>query len=97
MKLAGLVLIFAGVLALLKNVGVMMSWSLIWPIALIFVGMAVKHIGCRRCGMGGWRKGCWWGGSRGSCEGMECRGGVCEEMECEGGKCEEGECTECKK
>lgn len=86
MKLAGLILIFAGVIALMKNVGFILSWSLIWPIALIFVGFAVKHMGCRKmCGMGRWGKG------------MMCQGGKCEGMECEGGKCEEGECTDCKK
>jgi len=81
MKLAGLVLIFVGVIALLKNIGVMVDWNLIWPIALIFVGFAVKHVGsCKMRGMRGM-----------------CKGGSCEEMKCEGGKCEEGECTECKK
>ena len=89
-------LTFAGVLALLKNIGVNVDWNLVWPIALIFVGIAVKHLGCEWCGMGGWRKGCWWGGQCGS-EGMGCHGGVCEEMECEGGKCEEGGCDDCKK
>lgn len=93
MKLAGLVLVFAGVLALLKNFGMIIDWNLIWPIALIFVGLAVKHMGCRKmCGHGmcGWGMGRW--GGRGMC-----KGGMCEEMECEGGKCEEGECTDCKK
>ena len=86
MKIAGLVLIFAGVLALLKNMGVMLNWNLIWPIGLIFIGFAVKHMGCcKMCGRGRWGKG------------MMCKGGKCEGMECEGGKCEGGECTECKK
>jgi len=85
MKLAGLVLIFAGVLALLKNIGVIVTWSIFWPIALIFAGMAVKHLGCCRMFMKGGR----WG--KGGCE-----GGVCEGESCEGGKCEEGECTDCK-
>ena len=89
MKLAGLVLIFAGVLALLKTIGVIISWGVIWPIALIFVGVAVKNMRCRRMcdlrmGMGHCGKG--------SCESRE-------EMECKGGKCEEGGCDgeECKK
>lgn len=82
MKIAGLVLIFAGVLALLKNIGVMVDWNIIWPIALIFVGMAVKHMGsCKMCGMRIGMGRC----GKGSC-------GSSEEMECKGGKCEGGEC-----
>lgn len=84
-------MIFAGVLALLKNIGVMVDWNIIWPIALIFIGMAVKHMGsCKMCGM---RMG------MGRCGKGMCKGGMCEKMECEGGKCEEGECEggECKK
>ncbi len=88
MKLAGLVLIFAGVLSLLKVAGVILSWSVIWPILLIFVGIAVKNMRCRRmCGL---RMG------MGNCKGGSC--GSHEEMEdCEGGKCEGEECGECKK
>lgn len=89
MKLAGLVLIFAGVLSLLKVVGVILSWSVIWPIMLIFVGIAVKNARCRKmCGLRMGMGQC----GKGSC-------GSHEEMECEGGKCEEGECDgeECKK
>lgn len=81
---------FAGVLALLKNIGVPIDWNLIWPIALIFVGFAVKHMGHgKMCGHG-------MGMSRWGDRGM-CKGGVCGEMECESGKCEGGECAECKK
>ena len=89
MKLAGLVLIFVGVISLLKVVGVILSWSVVWPIMLIFIGIAVKNMRCRRmCDL---RMG------MGSCGNGSC--GPREEMECEGGKCEEGKCEgeECKK
>ncbi len=84
MKLAGLVLILAGVLGVLRNFfGVVVDWNIIWPIALIFVGFALKGMECgNMCLMSRFGK------------------GVCgssKEMECEGGVCEEGECTDCKK
>ena len=81
---------FAGVLALLKNIGVIMTWSIIWPIALIFLGMAVKHMGfCQRYVMRRFGKG---GCEDGVCEGEGCEGGKCE-----GENCGEGECDDCKK
>lgn len=84
MKIAGLVLVFAGVIALMKNAGFIISWNLIWPIALIFVGFAVKGMHCgNMCLMGRFGK-----GMCGSSKEMECEGGTCEE---------EGECADCKK
>ncbi|MHB1118219.1 MAG: hypothetical protein ACYCZ7_01630 [Minisyncoccota bacterium] len=78
MKLISLATVFVGVMALLNNIGVELSWSLVWPIALIFVGFAVKHCGhYYKCfGMGG------------KCGSGMCEGGKCKGSECGGcGSC----------
>lgn len=46
MKIAGIVLVWVGVVALLKSLGIIriVDWSIIWPVALIIVGLSLKHI-----------------------------------------------------
>lgn len=83
MKIAGLVLIFAGVLALLKNIGMIITWNIVWPIALIFIGFAVKHTGQYRMFGGG-------------CESKEMNNSN-EKTGCEGGACGGGGCGNCEK
>lgn len=75
MKFISLAIIFIGVVLLLKNVGVQISWGIIGPIALIFVGISLKHLGHIEIpGMGRWSKGI-------------CKDGVCEGENCGKGGC----------
>lgn len=51
----GMILIIIGVLFLLKNIGFLegIDWNIIWPVALIAVGlnMFFKKKHCMNCGM----------------------------------------------
>lgn len=61
----GLLAILVGVLFLLKNVGLIMAdqWSLLWPIILIYVGIAVTVRGrCWHCRV--WHDGSHMGGKK---------------------------------
>ncbi|MFZ2831803.1 MAG: hypothetical protein WAZ40_01480 [Minisyncoccia bacterium] len=77
MKIAGIALMWVGALYLLKNVGLLtvIDWNIIWPVAVIILGVALKHnkhdmtcaMGkCGACGKGGDHK----------CEGGDC--GTCK-------------------
>lgn len=84
MKIAGIALIWVGVVYLLKNIGIIqvVDWNIIWPVLVIIAGFAVKH--CKHsmsCGMGG---------KCGMC-------GTGDSKKCEGGKCGGAGCGECKK
>ena len=79
MRIAGITLMWIGGLYLLQNLGFLLppgrtiGWSIIWPVALIILGVAIKHckypmmhsMMCKggKCEMGGERK----------CEGNECK------------------------
>ena len=83
MKIGGIVLVWVGIIALLKNMGFieMIDWNVIWPVLLIITGSVLKH-GCRgKC----WGKGC------GMCGGGKCEGGMMKGMgaahTCEGPNC----------
>jgi len=82
MKFISLAVIFVGVVSLLKNLGVQVSWEIIWPIALIFVGVAIKHCGHYAKYMG-------------MMKGM--KGGMGQMGECGEGKCKGSDCGNCKK
>ena len=45
MKVAGYALLWFGVVALMKNVGILrvVDWSVIWPVLLIVAGLSLKH------------------------------------------------------
>jgi hypothetical protein len=62
MKIGGMVLMWVGIVALLKNMGFIevVDWNIIWPVALIILGMLLKHH--KRCG---------------SCGSAVCMGGKC--------------------
>ena len=52
MKITGLILVFVGIVAFLKNTGIIFEfdWSIIWPLLLIVAGIIVKHLGsCHGC------------------------------------------------
>lgn len=81
MKIIGIILIFAGVVALLKNTGFIIDfdWSIVWPLLLIALGMAMKFMGHH---------------GRGSCG--SCKGGSCgSEGACS--SCGGSGCVSCKK
>lgn len=45
MKIAGYTLVWFGVIALLKGLGVIrfVDWSIIWPVVIIVAGLSLKH------------------------------------------------------
>ncbi|MFA5997155.1 MAG: DUF5668 domain-containing protein [Candidatus Paceibacterota bacterium] len=74
MKVAGYALLWFGVLALMKNVGILrvVDWSVIWPVLLIVAGLSLKH--CKHGMM------CMAGGKCGMCgkgDGHKCEGDNC--------------------
>ena len=62
MKIAGIALVWIGVVSLLKSIGVIqiVDWSIIWPVVLIVIGSSLKFCkysmmnrgmcGCGKCG-----------------------------------------------
>lgn len=83
MKIGGLVVMWVGVVYLLKNMGFieMVNWAIVWPVILIILGSAMKH-GCRGMCFG---KGCGW--CKGGMSEQKCEGGMCGMGKCEGGEC----------
>lgn len=45
MNIIGYALVWFGVVAFLKNLGVIqvVDWSIIWPVVLIVIGLSLKH------------------------------------------------------
>ncbi|MGB2580638.1 MAG: DUF5668 domain-containing protein [Minisyncoccia bacterium] len=77
MKIAGIALVWFGVVALLKNIGVIriVDWSIIWPVLLIILGLSLKHFKhSMACAIGGKCDTCGTGASH-KCEGENC--GTC--------------------
>ncbi|MBI5798607.1 MAG: hypothetical protein HZB10_01605 [Candidatus Yonathbacteria bacterium] len=75
MKIVGITLVWAGVVALLKNIGVIqfVDWSIIWPVLLIIVGASLKYVKHSTiCAIGG-NCGACGKGSEHKCEGPECK------------------------
>ena len=74
MKILGIVLVWVGVVYLLKNIGIIqiVNWNIIWPVLIIIVGLSLKHckhgISCvigNKCGKCD-------GGSAHKCVGPDC-------------------------
>lgn len=61
-NIVGYTLVWFGVIALLKGLGVIrfVDWSIIWPVILIVAGLSIKH--CKHDMM------CPWGGRCGMCD-----------------------------
>ena len=83
MKIAGIVLVWVGVMALLKNLEIItvINWNVIWPFLLIIVGSSLKH--CRSMMHGAMCK----GGNCGMCAGGKRGMGGNSEHKCEGPEC----------
>lgn len=82
MKIAGLVLMWTGALYLLQNLGIIapIGWSVVWPVAIIILGVSLKH--CKyptghgmMCAVGGKCGECGKGDGH-KCEGENC--GTCK-------------------
>ncbi|OIO31040.1 hypothetical protein AUJ77_00880 [Candidatus Nomurabacteria bacterium CG1_02_43_90] len=45
MKIASIVLIWVGIIYLLKSIGIIqvINWSIIWPVLIIILGFSIKH------------------------------------------------------
>lgn len=82
MKIAGIAMVWFGVVALLKNIGVIqiVDWSIIWPVILIVLGLSMKY--CKHSmmySMSGMCRNCGKGASACTAkDGMKCEGPDCE-------------------
>ena len=77
MRIAGIALIWVGVIMLLRNMGIIqvVDWNIIWPVLLIIAGGSLKHFKHgMKCGMGGSCGTC--GTNDHKCEGENC--GTCK-------------------
>ncbi|MBI5078009.1 MAG: hypothetical protein HZB11_01405 [Candidatus Yonathbacteria bacterium] len=75
MRITGIALIWIGVIALLKNIGIIqvVDWSIIWPVILIIAGSSFKRgKHGMMCGMGG-KCGMCKGDEGHKCEGPNCK------------------------
>ncbi|MFZ2303448.1 MAG: DUF5668 domain-containing protein [Minisyncoccia bacterium] len=78
MKIAGIVLVWVGVVAFLKGLGIIriVDWSIIWPVLLIVIGLSLKYVNHSMvCAIGGKCNSCGKGDSH-KCEGANC--GMCK-------------------
>lgn len=79
MRIAGIALVWVGVVYLLRNIGIIdvINWSIVWPVLVIIAGFSLKH--CKSMMHGVMCK----GGNCGMCAGGKCGGeGVCVGPNC---------------